>query len=122
VKRFTAAVLLLAVGSAALARPPTPPARVGEDRPLTTRWRCENDAEVLVNAHPRRRIDEAWVTYAGQRTATRRCKTGSGVRFESADRKLSWWEKGDEATLEIAELLDRPLLCRRQAPPPKTRR
>jgi hypothetical protein len=36
------------------------------------------------------------------------------VSFASPDGKVKWHEKGDEATLQFADLLAEPLRCRRQ--------
>lgn len=106
------ALLLLAAGSVE-AQPPEP-AAVGRDRPLTTTWLCENERSVLLNFHPRRPSEEAWLTYAGTRVAVERTRSASGLSFASADGKVKWHEKGDEATLQFADLLTEPLLCRRQ--------
>ena len=103
--------LLIAGGSAA--QPPEP-AAVGHDRPLTSSWLCENERSVLLNAHPRRRVEEAWLTYGGTRVSVERARSASGVSFESRDGKVKWHETGDEATLEFADLLTAPIICRRQ--------
>ncbi len=106
--------LLLVAGGAASAQPPDP-AAVGRDRPLTTTWLCENERSVLLNFHPRRPGEEAWLTYAGTRVAVERTRSASGVSFASADGKVQWHEKGDEAMLlKFDELLAEPLRCRRQ--------
>jgi len=106
-------LLLLSASSAIVAQPPEP-AAVGRDRPLTTTWLCENERSVLLNFHPRRPSEEAWLTYAGTRVAVERTRSASGVSFASADGKVNWHEKGDEATLRFADLLAEPLRCRRQ--------
>jgi hypothetical protein len=105
--------LLIAFAGAVVAQPPEP-AAVGRDRPLTSTWMCENERSVLLNAHPRRRHEEAWLTYAGTRVAVERRPSTAGVTFASADGKVSWREKGDEATLRFEGLLDAPVICRRQ--------
>jgi len=107
------APILLAAGSASLAQPPEP-AAVGRERPLTSTWLCENERSVLLNAHPLRRYEEAWLTYAGTRVAVVRSRGASGASFASSDGKVHWSEKGDEATLQFADRLAEPLLCRRQ--------
>ncbi len=104
---------LLAFGAGSAAQPPEP-AAVGRDRPLTTSWLCENERSVLLNFHPRRPSEEAWLTYAGTRVAVERRRSASGVSFASADGKVGWHEKGDEATLQFADLLPEPVHCRRQ--------
>ncbi len=106
------APLLIAAGGAG-AQPPEP-AAVGRDRPLTSTWVCENERSVLLNAHPRRRNEEAWLTYAGTRVAVEHKRSASGVSFASRDGKVKWAEKGDEATLEFSGLLNGPITCRRQ--------
>jgi membrane-bound inhibitor of C-type lysozyme len=106
-------LLLLLVGGAVGAQPPEP-AAVGRDRPLTTTWLCENERSVLLNFHPRRPSEEAWLTYAGTRVAVERTRSASGLSFASADGKVTWHEKDDEATLQFADLLTEPLRCRRQ--------
>jgi len=113
VLRILSASLLVAAAGASLAQPPEP-AAVGRDRPLTSTWLCENERSVLLNAHPSQRHEEAWLTYAGSRVAVERTRSASGVSFASRDGKVTWQEKGDEATLQFSGLLAEPLLCRRQ--------
>jgi membrane-bound inhibitor of C-type lysozyme len=105
-------LMLLTAAGAVLAQPPEP-AAVGRDRPLTTTWLCENERSVLLNFHPRRPSEAAWLTYAGTRVAVERTRSASGVSFASADGRLTWHEKGDEAALQLADLPE-PLRCRRQ--------
>jgi membrane-bound inhibitor of C-type lysozyme len=112
-RRFPALLALLAGVAGAGAQPPEP-AAVGRDRPLTTTWLCENERSVLLNFHPRRPSEDAWLTYAGTRVAVERTRSASGVSFASPDGKVSWHEKGDEATLQFADVLAEPLRCRRQ--------
>ena len=107
------AAILVAAAGVVYAQPPEP-AAVGRDRPLTTTWLCENERSVLLNVHPRRPSEEAWLTYAGTRVAVERTRSASAVSFASADGKVAWHEKGDEATLQFADRLAEPLLCRRQ--------
>ena len=106
-------VALQACTAGAVAQPPEP-AAVGRDRPLTTTWLCENERSVLLNFHPRRPSEEAWLTYAGTRVAVERRRSASGVSLASPDGKVQWHEKGDEATLRFDDLLAEPLRCRRQ--------
>jgi hypothetical protein len=108
----TAWLLLAAFVGGAAARPPEP-ASVGRDRPLTSSWLCENERSVLINAHPRRRAEEAWLTYAGTRVAVLRAPADSGVAFRSHDGKVRWHENGDEARLQFDGLLAEPIICRR---------
>jgi hypothetical protein len=98
------------------AQPPEP-AGVGRDVPLTSTWLCENERSVLLNAHPRRPAEEAWLTYAGTRVAVTRKGRAGGIEFASADGKVRWQEKGNEATLQFDGLLREPVICRRQDPP-----
>jgi membrane-bound inhibitor of C-type lysozyme len=112
-RRLLAVAALAFVAAPATAQPPEP-ATVGRDRPLTSTWTCENERSVLLNAHPRRVNEEAWLTYAGNRVAVERARGAPGVTFASRDGRVKWHEKGDEATLEFAELLKEPLTCRRQ--------
>jgi len=107
------AAILVAAAGGGFAQPPEP-AAVGRDRPLTTTWLCENERSVLLNFHPRRPSEEAWLTYAGTRVAVERTRSASGVSFASADGKVKWHETGDEATLQFADRLPEPLPCRRQ--------
>lgn len=111
--RAAAVAALLLTGGLAAAQPP-PPAKAGRDRPLTSTWSCENERSVLLNAHPRPRVEEAWLTYAGTRIAVERQRSASGVAFASADGKVRWHEKGDEAILQFDGVLAEPLFCRRQ--------
>jgi len=106
-------LLLLSTGGTAVAQPPEP-AAVGRDRPLTTSWLCENERSVLLNFHPRRPSEEAWLTYGGTRVAVARQRSASGLSFGSQDGKVQWHEKGNEATLRFADLVAEPLRCRRQ--------
>ena len=111
-----AGALLLAAaltGASAVAQAPDP-AAVGRDRPLTRTWFCENERSVLLNAHPRRRAEEAWLIYGGTRVQVERVPSESGVAFDSLDGKVKWRESGAEATLEFENLLQAPLHCRLQ--------
>ena len=78
-RRFPAVLALLACTAGAAAQPPEP-AAVGRDRPLTTVWLCENERSVLLNFHPRRPSEEAWLTYAGTRVAVERTRSASGTK------------------------------------------
>lgn len=98
------------------AQPPEP-AAVGRDMPLTSTWLCENERSVLLNAHPRRPTEEAWLTYAGTRLVVTRKRGAAGIEFASGDGKVRWQERGNEATLRFDDLLREPVTCRRQDPP-----
>ena len=112
------AFLLALATAGGMAQPPEP-AAVGRDRPLTSTWLCEDERSVLINAHPRRRKEEAWLTYAGTRVAVERKAVASGVKFASRNGKVRWHEIGDEATLEFTELRAEPMKCRRQERSPR---
>jgi len=108
-----ALALMAAAGGTVMAQPPEP-AAVGRERPLTSTWLCENERSVLLNAHPLRPSEEAWLTYAGTRVAVERMRRSSDPAYVSADGKVTWIERGDEAMLTFESLLDRPVLCRRR--------
>jgi hypothetical protein len=105
--------LLLAAGNVGLAQPPDA-AAVGRDRPLTSTWLCENERSVLLNTHPRRPSEEAWLTYGGTRVAVERVRHTSEVAYVGAGDRVKWIEQGNEAMLTFEGLLDRPIVCRRQ--------
>jgi membrane-bound inhibitor of C-type lysozyme len=105
-------VLMVAASGAVMAQPPEP-AAVGRERPLTSTWLCENERSVLLNAHPLRPAEEASLTYAGTRVSVQRVRRSSDPAYASADGKVTWIERGDEAMLSFESLLDRPVLCRR---------
>jgi hypothetical protein len=88
--------------------------RVGKERPITREWTCENERVVLINFHPRRPHEDAWLTYLGNRVAVTRQPAASGIAYASADGKVRWREKGTEGRLEFAGLLDAPLACSRK--------
>lgn len=106
-------LLMTAASGAVMAQPPQP-AAVGRERPLTSTWLCENERSVLLNAHPSRPSEEAWLTYAGTRVPVERVRRSSDPAYASADGKVTWIERGDEAMLTFESLLDRPVLCRRK--------
>ncbi len=106
-------LLMTAASGAVMAQPPEP-AAVGRERPLTSTWLCENERSVLLNAHPSRPSEEAWLTYAGTRVPVERVRRSSDPAYASADGKVTWIERGDEAMLTFESLLDRPVLCRRK--------
>lgn len=89
-------------------------ARVGKQQPITSEWLCANGRVVLINFHPRRPQEEAWLIYLGNRVAVTRRPVASGVAYASADGKVRWHEKGTAGELEFAGLLDAPLACDRK--------
>ncbi|MCX8005112.1 MAG: MliC family protein [Burkholderiaceae bacterium] len=101
---------LLALSAAAAAAD----TRLGKDRPITREWRCDNGRVVLINYHPRRPQEDAWLTYLGNRVPVTRQAAGAGIAYVSADGRVRWFEKGDEGTLEFGGLLDAPLPCQRR--------
>ena len=111
-------VALLILQGATYAQPPDP-AAVGRDRPLTSSWLCENERSVLLNAHPRRPAEEAWLTYAGTRVAVARDRRAPDVTYGSSDNRVRWTERGNEAELAFESLLERPIQCRRHDPSPR---
>jgi membrane-bound inhibitor of C-type lysozyme len=97
--------------AALAAAPVAAQTRLPQPRPITREWTCDNGRVVLVNYHPRRILEPAWLTYLGNRVEVARKRVASGVAATSADGKVNWHEKGNEATLEFAGLLDAPLHC-----------
>ncbi len=106
------AVAALAAAQASLAQ-----SRPGKPRPITREWQCENGRVVLVNYHPRRIREPAWLTYLGNRIEISRVRVGRDIVATSADGRIRWNESADRATLEYVGLLDAPLAC---TPKPKT--
>lgn len=104
------AVVLCACASATAASNTAP------TRSFTTEWLCDNGRVVLVNAHPRRPGKEAWVTYGGQRVAVVLAPAASGARYASADGRVVWYAKGDEAALEFKGVLEQAIACRPKPP------
>lgn len=80
-------------------------------RPITRVWQCENGRAVLVNYHPRRIREPAWLTYLGNRVEITRVRVDRSIVATSADGKIHWTESADRAALEYAGLLDAPLAC-----------
>jgi hypothetical protein len=85
--------------------------RLPQPKPITREWTCENGRTVLVNYHPRRILEPAWLTYLGNRIEVTRKRVDSGIAAVSADGKVNWHEKGTSAQLEFLGLLDQPLQC-----------
>jgi membrane-bound inhibitor of C-type lysozyme len=86
-----------------------------QPKPITREWNCTNGRTVLVNYHPKRIAEPAWLTYLGNRIEVTRKRVASGIAAASADGKVNWHEKGNEAVLEFAGLLDEPLHCEAKA-------
>jgi hypothetical protein len=80
-------------------------------RPITREWHCENGRIVLVNYHPRRIREPAWLTYLGNRVEVSRKRVERGIAAASADGKVNWHETGNSAVLEFQGLLEQPLHC-----------
>ena len=106
---LTLACLLLAATAADAQTPPPQP------KPITREWICDNGRIVLVNYHPRRIREPAWLTYLGNRIEVARARVDAGISATSADGKVNWHEKGNSAELEFAGLLDAPLHCESKA-------
>lgn len=111
-------VALAALACAALAAAQTSFAQSNpaKPRPITREWRCENGRVVLVNYHPRRIREPAWLTYLGNRVEIARVRVDKSIVATSADGRIHWRESGAAATLEYAGLLDAPLA---RVPKPK---
>jgi len=90
--------------------------RPTQPKPITREWNCTNGRTVLVNYHPKKIAEPAWLTYLGNRIEVTRKRVASGIAAESADGKVNWHEKGNSAELEFAGLLDQPLHCESKAP------
>lgn len=88
--------------------------RAGKERPITSEWTCENGRIVLINFHPRRPTEEAWLTYLGNRIEVTRQPVASGIAYASADGRVRWHEKAGQARLQFAGLLEQPLACNRK--------
>jgi hypothetical protein len=100
------AAVALAAGEQSRAQSKQP-----QPRPITREWTCQNGRIVLVNYHPRRIREPAWLTYLGNRIEVTRKRVDTGIAAMSADGKVNWHERGNSAQLEFAGLLDQPLQC-----------
>jgi len=109
-----AAVLCAALATAQASFEQSRPAK---PRPITREWQCDNGRVVLVNYHPRRIREPAWLTYLGNRVEITRVRVDKSIVATSADGKVHCNESADRATLEYAGLLDAPLGC---VPKPKS--
>lgn len=107
-RRFAAVALLGALAAAAPVAAQTKP---GQPRPITREWTCANGRIVLVNYHPRRIREPAWLTYLGNRIEVTRKRVETGIAAMSTDGKVNWHERGNAAQLEFEGLLDQPLQC-----------
>ena len=112
-RALLAAAMLAAALAPALVLAQTKPTH---PKPITREWNCTNGRSVLVNYHPKKIAEPAWLTYLGNRIEVTRKRVASGIAAESADGKVNWHEKGNEALLEYAGLLDEPLHCESKAP------
>ncbi len=111
-------VLMLAIAAAlaSAAAMAQAPARVGQDRPITRQWKCENGRELLLNFNPIRPKEEAWLTYAGNRVEVHRVHKSAGIAYASKDGKVKLHEEGDEGIVEFAGIADKPVRCSRIKP------
>jgi hypothetical protein len=109
-----AAAICAALAAAAGAHAQSAPAK---PKPITREWQCENGRVVLVNYHPRRMREPAWLTYLGNRVEIARVRVDGLIVATSADGRIHWRESGHTAMLEYAGLLDAPLAC---VPKPKS--
>ena len=113
-KRLAAVALVVLLVPGDLPRAQT---KQAQPKPITREWTCENGRIVLVNYHPRRIREPAWLTYLGNRIEVTRKRDDAGIAATSADGKVSWHERGNAAQLEFAGLLDQPLQCEAKAKP-----
>ena len=107
-QRRIAAALILTLVPAALPHAET---KQPQPKPITREWNCTNGRTVLVNYHPRRIGEPAWLTYLGNRIEVARKRVPSGIAATSSDGKVNWHEQGNTAQLEFEGLLDQPLQC-----------
>jgi hypothetical protein len=111
----------LAAAAVAAALAPSAPldaqTKLPQSKPITREWTCDNGRIVLVNYHPRRIAEPAWLTYLGNRVEVTRKRVASGIAASSADGKVNWHETGNSAELEFEGLLDQPLHCETKSPP-----
>ncbi len=86
-------------------------------RSFTTEWICDNGRTLLVNAHPTRPLEDAWLTYGGKRVevmlqpASKDAAKDAPQRFASKDGTVVWARLKDSSMLQFAGLLDEPLNC-----------
>jgi hypothetical protein len=114
------AVALAALGSAwPVAAHAQAAGKRPQQKPITREWTCDNGRVVLVNYHPRRIREPAWLTYMGNRIEIARARVDRGIAAASADNKVRWVETGNEANLEYDGLLDQPLRCESKRDPMK---
>lgn len=107
-------VLLAGLTCALLASAAEPPKK---NKAITREWTCDNGRTVLVNYHPLRIREPAWLTYLGNRVEVQRKRVDRGIAATSGDGKINWHEQGNSAELEYQGLLDQPLHCEAKAAP-----
>jgi hypothetical protein len=112
VNRLLLACLVAAMGAGAL---PLASFAQAKQKPITREWHCDNGRIVLVNYHPRRIREPAWLTYLGNRIEVSRKRVDKGIAATSGDGKVNWHEQGNSAELEFAGLLDQALHCEASA-------
>jgi hypothetical protein len=103
---LAAVALALHTGGAAASNTAT-------SRSFTSEWLCDNGRTLLVNAHPARPLEEAWITYGGQRVEVT-LQPGSKdapQRFASKDGRLVWARLKDSSMLQFTGVLEQPLTC-----------
>jgi hypothetical protein len=108
----TAAVPALLTGLA-LAAGTAVASNTATSRSFTSEWQCENGRMLLINAHPTRPREEAWLTYAGKRVEVVLQATTKDApqRFASKDGKVVWARLNDTSMLQFAGLTEQPLAC-----------
>jgi len=107
-QQLIAAAIILTLVPGALPHAET---KQPQPKPITREWNCTNGRTVLINYHPRRIGEPAWLTYLGNRIEVTRKKVASGIAATSNDGKVNWHEQGNAAQLEFEGLLDQPLQC-----------
>jgi hypothetical protein len=103
---------LLATAAVVLA--PAQASNTAPTRSFTTEFACDNGRRVLLNAHPRRPREEAWLTYAGNRVEVRLVAGSVPPRYQDKDGKAVWQTQGaDSASFTFRGLVDAPVACTR---------
>lgn len=92
-------------------------------RSFTSEWQCDNGRSLLVNAHPARPREDAWLTYAGQRievslqpvslqpVSPQPGTKDEAQRFASNDGKVVWARQKNSSMLQFKGVLEQPVAC-----------
>jgi hypothetical protein len=110
---MTRLALLAFLALPVLAAGPAAASNTATSRSFTSEWQCENGRTLLVNAHPTRPREEAWLTYAGKRVEVVLQPTTKDApqRFASKDGTVVWARLNDTSMLQFAGLTEQPLAC-----------